>query len=737
MLSNVIKKISSNFVLYGLPVFYLLVAVSFYLGTYDSAQIKITIVQIGGILLILSWLIYKFEHDFFYNFKKNIIILLPILLFLISGLISYLHSPYQLASTNEFLRRFIYCMLAIIIIDCFEDKKNLLRLVNFLIVATYIVCIYAVVQFIDTRFFPPPPETGFDPFVWRWAFDNRIFSTFGNPNFFGDFLVVMSPIVLALFFKKRSFHLLFLWILITFSTIFSYSKGAWLGFGAGLITFAFLFVNFILNIEKRKKIILISIMSLFTLSVVVGGILFQLKSRPDSSSFRLFTWLSCWEMINTKPVLGTGIGTFYLTYPSYRRPQIFFIEGLHNTETDHPENEYLEVFYDEGIIGLGIFLLLLLMFLKLGLKNLSYFKKKNVQQNTSAYLQLGFITALTAQIVHNCVCVSLRFVSSGVMLWMLIGCIGAIALNSVNEDDNKNISFIAVPVMIKRVCQALLLLMTVYLVHIFYGFFQADVMHAQAIKYSKIGDWTKAIETYSEVIEKNKSFIMARYFKANNYNDRWQNDDPEKALAEYDNIWKLAPNYVQSKFLAGIVYFKLVTFFNNKAAQFSQEQNETELQSAIKNRDACFRMAVKYFNQYKMIDPIFPQTYYQLALLYGESGNYHLAEREYLQHLNFPAVLQEKPHNFYKEDWKERRKQEYVQTCINLGNLEFMLNKMDNAEQAFMESLKYIPDNAEGLKSLSAVYIKKKDKEKYKQVVEILKRLYPEDPYVKEISSTL
>ena len=107
MFSNIIKQISSKFILYGLPIFYFLVAVSFYLGTYDSAQIKITIVQIGGVALICSWLIYKLESDFFYNLKKNIIVILPILLFLVSGIISYFNSPYQLASLNELIRRII------------------------------------------------------------------------------------------------------------------------------------------------------------------------------------------------------------------------------------------------------------------------------------------------------------------------------------------------------------------------------------------------------------------------------------------------------------------------------------------------------------------------------------------------------------------------------------------------------------------------------------------------------
>lgn len=737
MFSNIIKKVSSKFVLYGLPLFYFLVAVSFYLGTYDSAQIKITIVQIGGVALLCSWLVYKFESDFFDGFRKNIIVLLPILLFLFSGLISLLHSPFQLASLNEFIRRLIYCFLAIIIIDCFQNKKDFKRLLNFLIFATYIVCIYAVIQFIDTRFFPEPPAKGLDPFVWRWAFRERIFSTFGNPNFFGDFLVVMNPIVLALFFRKRSFHLLLLWMLITFSTVFSYSKGAWIGFGVGIIAFTFLFIGFILNISRKKKLTLILLTALIVASVVSGGIFLQLKKRPDSSSFRIFTWLSCWEMINTHPIIGTGIGTFYLTYPSYRRPQIFFIEGMHNTESDHPENEYLEVFYDEGIIGIGIFLLLLLTILTVGFRNLSYLKKNNLNKSAVSYLQLGFVSAIIAQLAHDCVCVSLRFVSSGVMLWMLIGSIVAVAIISLKKEDNNEETLIVVPTIIKRICQLLILSMTVYLIYIFYGYFQADAIHSKAIQYSKAGNFTQAIELYSQVIKKNPSFIMPRYFKANNYNDRWQNDDPEKALAEYNEIWKLAPNYVQSKFLVGLVYAKLVSYFNSLANQYGQEKKEKEQQDAIQKRNYCLNQAVKYYNQYKMIDPIYPQTYYQLANLYGQAGHPELAEQEYLDHLNFPNRLQELPHNFHKENWKERRREEYSQTCIYLGSLEYMLNNLDNAEKSFIESLKYVPNNIEALKNLATIYIKKKDKENYKEVYSLLKQLYPEDEYVKQMKENI
>src|SRR6202030_164970 len=44
---------------------------------------------------------------------------------------------------------------------------------------------------------------GIDPFIWRQAFGSKIFSTFGNPNFFGNFLVILTPITLALLLKKN------------------------------------------------------------------------------------------------------------------------------------------------------------------------------------------------------------------------------------------------------------------------------------------------------------------------------------------------------------------------------------------------------------------------------------------------------------------------------------------------------------------------------------------------------
>ena len=126
-----------------------------------------------------------------------------------------------------------------------------------------------------------------------------------------------------------------------------------------------------------------------------------------------------------------------------------------------------------------------------------------------------------------------------------------------------------------------------------------------------------------------------------------------------------------------------------------------------------------------------------MANLYVQAGHPDLAEREYLEHINYPNKLQEHPHDFYKEDWKQRRKREYMQSCIYLGKLELMLDKIDNAEALFVESFRYSKNNLDGLRGLAEVYKARQDKENYKKIYKMLKRRYPRDPYVQRMSPNI
>src|SRR5262249_41442355 len=152
-----------------------------------------------------------------------------------------------------------------------------------------------------------------DPFIWRQAFGKKLFSTFGNPNFFGNFLVILTPITLALLLKKnadkpisvfifalctgvvsallwrfdawvgglhmaswgstgvtlllcgyafyaviRFSFLGLLFFLITLNTVATESKGSWIGYTAGFVAFMMLVLFYFSQFQSEhlRRIIL-------------------------------------------------------------------------------------------------------------------------------------------------------------------------------------------------------------------------------------------------------------------------------------------------------------------------------------------------------------------------------------------------------------------------------------------------------------------------------------------------
>ncbi|MDR2645559.1 MAG: O-antigen ligase family protein [Endomicrobium sp.] len=711
-----IQKSLRKIVLFGLPVFYFLIAVSFYLSTYDSAQIKITIFHIGGLFLIMAWLLLKIEEGCFTLFKNKFIYILPVVLLLLSGLVSLSISPFKLTSLNDLLRRFIYCGIVFILVDEFDDNKKIFRIKNWLIAASFAVCAYGILQIFDYYMYPKGTfSSGLDPFLWRQAFGDRIMSSFGNPNFFGDFLIVLSPIILALFMYKKKFYLAILWFMILICSYHTMSKGTWLGFASGLVIFAVLYAFvFLRNKINNKFLIILAICMLIVSFLSVFAIYHKTKERTDSASFRVFTWLSTWEMINTNPVLGTGIGTFYLTYPSWRRPQIFFIEGKHNTESDHPENEYLEMWYDEGIIGLTIFLVLIIFVLILGYKNMLLSRARETTRDVPVtYFQLGVISAFVAQLVHGLVCVSLKFVSSGVIFWLLIGLTLSIGANSINHGNSANKNYLKKPV--KLVLQSIIVVIFVWAIMFTKGYFTADLLHARAILFSRSSNWENAIFTYNQVNKNNPSYLMSKYFKINVHLDRWKAGDTILAEKTFGELWSLAPNFVQSKWYAGMMYLRM---FNDNKILLQQYIAEGKPRDIIANQEKAvtdaFKMSEKYYKQYIEIDPIFPMSYYGLSSLYAQAGDFEKSEEILLAHLEYPKRLWEAPHNFWVEDWSFRRQNDYSETYNQLGYLYVLQRKFDKAESMYLKALELNSQNINAKKNLAMLYsgLDKNDKAK-------------------------
>jgi O-antigen ligase/tetratricopeptide (TPR) repeat protein len=419
------EKFAHKAIIWWLPILYCLISSLFYLRTYDSAQVKITMMQMGGLVLLTMWVSRLVEAGRAALNKDDVVCLSPFLAYLLVGILSFIHAPYNMSSVDFFLRHCFFMTAALVIIYEF-DSEAVSRLNKILIITAWIAVGYGFLQWVDCNWFPLGVGNGIDPFIWRRAFGERVFSTYGNPNFFADFLVIIFPILLTQYIKTRKWSLLPLMAMLLVDLIATGTKGAWIGFAIVIFTSgAIAFAYFPVLIAPFRKIV-------FTV-VVVGGLGFlgyvgkDLRTRVVSVNFRLFTWEATWEMIRTQPLIGTGIGSFPPIYPAFRRPPIFHIEGKHNTETDHSEDEYLEQLFDNGILGFGVFIWLVLSTLVVGFRSLGQltgqFTTKDGRAPPRAYDLVGYLVAFIGMLGHNFFDVSMRFVSSGVYLGLLSGMI--------------------------------------------------------------------------------------------------------------------------------------------------------------------------------------------------------------------------------------------------------------------------------------------------------------------------
>ncbi|MFH1238856.1 MAG: tetratricopeptide repeat protein, partial [bacterium] len=649
------------------------ICLGFNLVTYDSCFIKITTLQVGATLVFALWLIKllqekaippaalnQFEAD---KTKFKRFFNLPVTVFFIWGLISFLRTPYKGVGLEELIKLCAYVAIYFVVINNVREKE-FKRLIYGLLIAGLLAVLYGLVQYL-----------GLDPFIWKGAFSTRIFSTFGNPNFYGAYLVLITPLILTIFLRNRKYIFLVFFILVALSIILTSSKGAWLAFAAEVVIFSVMVVVFLSHAQKKRVKIFLVILSTVIILGSLTGVVVLTKKRPDSVVFRLLTWRSTYQMIKLDPVLGNGLNSFRVIYPLYRHKLIFRIEGKHQTETQHPENEFIEIASDEGIIGLGLFLWMLGTFYLYGFKKAGTLKeqveaietdkagKKKKPVYSPAEYQLSFlvglITGMTGLLIHNLFCVNMRFVSSGFFFWLFLGLSHLQILGyppKVSVVQGTASAPQKYPPVIRRGLGLLVLAGAIFLVIIFIRFYLGDVHHNRGIAYSKVKMWNEALQEYQTVARYNPYFTMVHYFIGNVYTDRWAEGDAQLALAKYDEVKKLAPNYVMIHYQVGVVYDKL----------------------------GDWDKAIENFNKALRLDPVFPITYFKLAWDYTQLKKWNEAIEAYKK------TVEIQPN--------------FVDAYINLGNLYFMVKDYKGSEEAFKKANELNPQSFTLHRNLGLLY---------------------------------
>ncbi len=191
------------------------------------------------------------------------------------------------------------------------------------------------------------PSIMYDTFKTSATIQVRIYSTFDNPNFFSEFLLLTICGSIALFglYWKRSraacatiVGALLIQLLALFLT---YTRGSLIALAAGLVVGVLVF---------RPKLLA----PLAALIVVVGALppvfsrMMGVFSGDGSTMFRIGLWKAALTAIAQKPLFGGGLGDFLQIYQGVvlRHPELY--QGVTQFE---PHNSYLQIAAETGVIG--------------------------------------------------------------------------------------------------------------------------------------------------------------------------------------------------------------------------------------------------------------------------------------------------------------------------------------------------------------------------------------------------
>jgi O-antigen ligase/Tfp pilus assembly protein PilF len=270
----------------------------------------------------------------------------------------------------------------------------------------------------------------------------KIMGILGNANYFAEYLVIILPLAISLFFvtssKIKKILLLIGILAMGGSLMLTFTRSSYFGFGVSLI---FMFSLFLRNrgkqfIKENKKIFILILAAILLIGFLFvipnplnkpGTYISKIKDRTSittlknefTSGRRTAIWKFTAMMIGDHPLLGSGIGTFKYNSLSYQAE--FFKQGDNRSIyphgfAKHVHNEYSQLCAELGIIGLGIFIWIMICYF--------YYACKILKETKDKYQQgmvIGLMGSILAVLIDAIFGFSLHLPATLVLFWLFLG----------------------------------------------------------------------------------------------------------------------------------------------------------------------------------------------------------------------------------------------------------------------------------------------------------------------------
>jgi len=412
---------------------------------------------------------------------------------------------------------FIILFYYLLQLDFVGEKKNVHIFLKYFIIIHCILLgvlsIYGILQFFNIDIYNAPMIIK----------ESKVVATFGNPNNFAGYISAAFPYLLFSLrnnsYKYIKCILMILTVVVISALILTISRGAWIALILGCILLYFDKIKqYLINPLNNKYINYIIFCVLIVFSVFMFKYLYEIN--PDSAKGRLLIWSISKNMILGNWIFGIGFGRFGVEYLDY---QADFFKSCNNIDwygwasnLQGAKNEFIQIFVELGIVGLFLFLIILVMFIKLYRIKIIQNKLKDYRTTIYPYMIVSIIIVLIHGLIDNpfdVLPISLLFIFN-------IG-----MLSNLSKTENKNVIIVNINNnwIIKIFITMLFLLVSFHTIQQARGFFY----WRKGQEYVISGKWIQGINEYQKALKYLPNNGELKYYLGAAYS---YTDQPQMAI---------------------------------------------------------------------------------------------------------------------------------------------------------------------------------------------------------------
>lgn len=306
-----------------------------------------------------------------------------LIIFFISIFMAGMASLFPMDSLNNLIYYLITFMTIIIITSSIDSYDDLYSVIKLILIGTLLTALYGVYQWKIVGIQVNPSLTDL---TINQGMGGRVYSTMGNPNVYGELLVLTLPFFGTVIINEKTFLKKLIWAVILMPVVVillkTGSRSAWVAFAVSVFIFVFFW--------KRKLVpflILLGILALpFLPSSIYQRILTIFNPNDTSLKYRKQILGPAYAMLRDYWITGVGLGNrvFSIIYQRYKS------FGL--TTVAHTHNLYVQIWLEAGIVTVSSLVLLVLRLVKRTFIVVK--EKKNLKLNNILIASLSSILGL-------------------------------------------------------------------------------------------------------------------------------------------------------------------------------------------------------------------------------------------------------------------------------------------------------------------------------------------------------